>query len=72
MSRSRRLGNTSFFILKCHSWQRHHNVPDTKLVLDGDVADLADVVVVANFDGVCDVVHVVGDIEDYDDFKTEV
>ena len=48
MSRSRRLGNTSFFILKCHSWQRHHNVPDTKIVLDGDDAELADVVDVAN------------------------
>ena len=42
---------------------------DTGSVLDGDVADLADVVVVANFDGVLDVVHAVGDIEDYDDFK---
>ena len=45
---------------------------DNGTVLDGDLADLADVVVVAIFDGVCDVVRVVGDIEDNDDFKTEV
>ena len=45
---------------------------DTGSVMDGDVADLADIVDVANFDGVFDVVHVGGDIEDNDDFKTEV
>ena len=72
MSRSRRLGNTSFFIVKCHSWQRHHNVPNTKLVLDGDDAELADVVDVANLMVFFYVVHAVGNIEDNDDFKTEV
>ena len=50
-----------------------HAKEDTGSVIDGDVADLADVVDVANFDGVFDVVHAVGDIaENYDDFKTEV
>ena len=44
---------------------------DTGSVLDDDVADLTDVDV-ASFDGVFHVVHVVGDIEDNDDFKTEV